>query len=77
MAVDLGLVGVAGSLDPVLEHSAAGTSEGVCYHSSGDEVVWVDDDGVVRRIIHETLAIAVECAYEMNVGVFGDSRIEP
>lgn len=77
MAIDLRLVSIIGGLDAVLKNGAAGACEGVRYDGGRDEVVRIQNDGVARRVVNKTLTIAIEVAYEVNIGVLRDRRFKP
>lgn len=77
MAIDLRLVSIIGGFDPVLKNGTARACEGVRYYSGRDEVVWIQDDGVIRRVVDKALTIAIKVAYEVNIGVLRDRRFKP
>jgi hypothetical protein len=76
VAIYLGLLSCPGGFDTVLEGGTAGTSKGVCYNGSRDEMIRVQDDHVVR-IVDNTFARTIVLSDEVDIRAFRASAIVP
>ena len=76
MSIDLGLCGFTGGLDTILEDRATRAGKRIRDNRSGNKVVWMENDQVIV-FIDDALAVTVEIAYKVDIGVLRAGAVEP